>query len=154
MDIPNRLNWDHPSLVVLLMPDSNHPSRSKRLIETPFPVRAVSLDSVHDKNVRHGHISTLHIWPARRPLPACRATLVAALLPDPGNQIQRDELYTRLAGRITEEGPKPRTEEGILHWGRENGPDLDFFREEIRKAYGDRAPKVLDPFSGGGGHTL
>ena len=123
---------------------------TKRLIETTFPVRAVSLDSVHDKSIRHGHLSTLHIWPARRPLPACRATLAAALLPDPGNQTQRDELYTRLAGRVTEDGPKPRTEEGILHWGRENGSDLDFFREEICKAYGGRAPKVLDPFSGGG----
>ncbi len=33
----------------------------------------VSGDSVHEKNVRHGHISTLHIWPARRPLAAARA---------------------------------------------------------------------------------
>ena len=42
----------------------------KRLIETAFPLEQVSLDSVHEKNVRHGHISTLHIWPARRPLAA------------------------------------------------------------------------------------
>ena len=41
------------------------------------------MDSVHEKNVRHGHISTLHIWPARRPLAACRAALIATLLPDP-----------------------------------------------------------------------
>ena len=37
---------------------------SKRLIEVAFPLKQVSLDSVHEKNVRHGHISTLHIWPA------------------------------------------------------------------------------------------
>jgi hypothetical protein len=43
---------------------------SKRLIEVDFPLEQVSLDSVHEKNVRHGHISTLHIWPARRPLAA------------------------------------------------------------------------------------
>ena len=42
----------------------------KRLIEVAFPLKQVSLDSVHEKNVRHGHISTLHIWPARRPLAA------------------------------------------------------------------------------------
>lgn len=47
---------------------------SRRLIEAAFPLRQVSLDSVHEKNVRHGHISTLHIWPA----------LIATLLPDPG----------------------------------------------------------------------
>ena len=129
---------------------SNQKPDPKRLIETTFPVRAVSLDSVHDKSVRHGHISTLHIWPARRPLPACRAALVAALLPDPGNKTQRDELYARLAGRVVEDGPKLKTEGGILHWGCENGPDLDFFREEILKAYGGKAPKVLDPFAGGG----
>ena len=33
----------------------------KRLIEVAFPLKQVSFDSVHEKNVRHGHISTLHI---------------------------------------------------------------------------------------------
>ena len=54
----------------------------RRLIEATFPVKQVSLDSVHEKNVRHGHISTLHIWPARRPLAASRAALLATLLPE------------------------------------------------------------------------
>src|SRR5437762_11142779 len=54
-----------------------------RLIEFAFPLKQASIDSVHEKNVRHGHISTLHIWPARRPLAACRAALIATLLPDP-----------------------------------------------------------------------
>lgn len=40
--------------------------KDRRLIEAGFPLKQVSLDSVHEKNVRHGHISTLHIWPARR----------------------------------------------------------------------------------------
>jgi putative DNA methylase len=53
-----------------------------RLIEHAFPLKQASLDSVHEKNVRHGHISTLHIWPARRSLAACRAALIATLLPD------------------------------------------------------------------------
>ena len=43
-----------------------------RLIERAFPLKQASLDSLHEKNVRHGHISTLHVWPARRPLAACR----------------------------------------------------------------------------------
>lgn len=34
-----------------------------RLIERAFPLKQASLDSVHEKNLRHGHISTLHIWP-------------------------------------------------------------------------------------------
>jgi len=32
-----------------------------RLIETVFPLRRVSEESVREKNIRHGHISTLHI---------------------------------------------------------------------------------------------
>jgi adenine-specific DNA methylase len=48
-------------------------SDTPRLIERAFPLKQASLASVHEKNVRHGHISTLHIWPARRPLAAARA---------------------------------------------------------------------------------
>ncbi len=138
----------------------------RRLIETTFPLRQASLDSVHEKNVRHGHISTLHIWPARRPLAACRAALIATLLPDPGTSEERRRLAERIGGRVVErremkkvgsrevETVREETEGGLLHWGRENSPDLDWFREEIRKAYGGRAPKVLDPFAGGGSIPL
>src|SRR4029079_1633643 len=73
-----------------------------RLIEVAFPLKQASLDSVHEKNVRHGHISTLHIWPARRPLAASRAALIATLLPDPGNPEERREIYHRLAGDVIE----------------------------------------------------
>ncbi len=138
----------------------------KRLIEVDFPLEQTSIDSVHEKNVRHGHISTLHIWPARRPLAASRAALIATLLPDPGDAETRKAIYKRLAGEVVEtierkkvggktvEKRKRETLGGILHWGRESGPDLDWFRQEIRKAYGGRAPRVLDPFAGGGAIPL
>ena len=138
----------------------------KRLIEVAFPLKQTSLDSVHEKNVRHGHISTLHIWPARRPLAASRAALIATLLPDPGDTDKRKEILERMAGRVVEkietrrvngrtvERKREETVGGILHWGRENGPDLQWFRDEIRRAYGGRAPKVLDPFAGGGAIPL
>ncbi|MDQ2843818.1 MAG: DUF1156 domain-containing protein, partial [Acidobacteriota bacterium] len=113
----------------------------RRLIDVAFPIEEASLDSVHEKNVRHGHISTLHMWPARRPLAACRAALVAALLPDPGSQEQRRALLRRLAGRIV----NGKTEGGILHWGNESSLDVKWFRDEIRKAFDGRAPRVLDP---------
>ena len=140
--------------------------KDKRLIEVAFPLKQVSLDSVHEKNVRHGHISTLHIWPARRPLAASRAALIATLLPDPGNSEKRKEILERIAGRVIEkierkrvggrtvEKVKEETIGGILHWKRENDPDIQWFREEIRKAYGGRAPRVLDPFAGGGAIPL
>ena len=43
----------------------------------------VSEQSAREKSIRHGHISTLHIWWARRPLAACRAAVFASLIPDP-----------------------------------------------------------------------
>src|SRR5881396_1002551 len=73
---------------------------NNRLIEVAFPLKQASLDSVHEKNVRHGHISTLHIWPARRPLAACRAALIATLLPDPGNDEERQRLLERIGGKV------------------------------------------------------
>ena len=72
----------------------------RRLIEVAFPLKQASLDSVHEKNVRHGHISTLHIWPARRPLAACRAALIATLLPDPGTPQARKELLEKIGGKV------------------------------------------------------
>ncbi len=112
----------------------------RRLIEEAFPLKKVSEDSKHEKNVRHGHISTLHIWPARRPLAACRAAIIAALMPDPGDERSRAELCKKI--------------ESITRWKSENGPALDFFRREIRKAFGGRAPRVLDMFAGGGAIPL
>lgn len=138
-----------------------------RLIEVAFPLKQTSLDSVHEKNVRHGHISTLHIWPARRPLAASRAALIATLLPDPGNAEERRAILERLGGKVVQVTKKQKdangkveervveeTVGGILHWGRESGPDVAWFREQIRAAYGGRAPRVLDPFAGGGAIPL
>ena len=54
-------------------------------------------------------------------------------------------------------GEDPQLKEtrgGILHWGREDGPELERFRERIRDAFGGRAPRVLDPFAGGGAIPL
>ncbi|WP_120799815.1 DUF1156 domain-containing protein [Thiocapsa rosea] len=142
-------------------------NNDKRLIEVAFPLKQTSIDSVHEKNVRHGHISTLHIWPARRPLAACRAALIATLLPDPGDKEKRDELLKRLGGTLkktlkkkkmpngrVEEIEALETEGGVLHWGNESSPDMDWFRQQIRLAYGGRAPRVLDPFAGGGAIPL
>jgi putative DNA methylase len=143
-------------------PDDQNP----RLIEVAFPLQQTSLDSLHEKNVRHGHISTLHIWPARRPLAACRAALIATLLPDPGDQAKRRELLEKIGGKVVEKVTtetkngrtikkvKYETSGGVLHWGNENSPDMDWFRSEIKKAYGGRAPRVLDPFAGGGAIPL
>ena len=113
---------------------------NRRLIEETFPLKKVSEDSRHEKNVRHGHISTLHIWPARRPLAAARAAIIAALMPDPGSERERRALNKKI--------------EAITRWKTENGPELNYFRREIRAAFDGRAPRVLDMFAGGGAIPL
>jgi len=57
----------------------------KRLIEVDLPIKRISAHSRREKSIRHGHIATLHIWWARRPLAACRAVICAALWPDPAD---------------------------------------------------------------------
>ena len=138
-----------------------------RLIEVAFPLKEASVASVHEKNVRHGHISTLHIWPARRPLAACRAALLATLLPDPGDPEKRKLLLAQIGGRIvtkpveetddqgnTTVEDKEVVEGGVLAWGQENNDMLDEFRATIRAFYGGNAPVVNDPFAGGGAIPL
>lgn len=58
-------------------------TKAKKLIEVAMPIKEISAESVRDKSIRHGHISTLHLWWARRPLPVCRAVIFASLVPDP-----------------------------------------------------------------------
>ena len=130
-----------------------------RLADWTFPLRQVSLDSVHEKNVRHGHISTLHIWPARRPLAASRAVLLATLLKDVGTDEARWKVLERMAGHLVEReddrgNTKEETVGGICRWGREEGSALDGFRNMIRNGSGGRVYRVLDPFAGGGAIPL
>ena len=62
-------------------------SYPKRLIEVDLPIKQISAHARREKSIRHGHISTLHIWWARRPLAACRAVICAALWPDPADPL-------------------------------------------------------------------
>jgi putative DNA methylase len=52
-----------------------------RLIEDYLPIEEIGLESGREKSTRKGHISTLHLWWARRPLVASRAAVYAALVP-------------------------------------------------------------------------
>ena len=60
---------------------------SKRLIEVDLPIKRISAHARREKSIRHGHIETLHIWWARRPLAACRAVICASLWPDPADKL-------------------------------------------------------------------
>jgi adenine-specific DNA methylase len=114
---------------------------TRRFIEESFPVKEVGAASSKEKNIRHGHISTLHIWWARRPLAASRATVYAALTPAPKDaeewQKKRDFIIQ------------------MCQWENSNNQNLlERARREILEANGGIPPKVLDPFAGGGSYPL
>ena len=116
----------------------------KRLIEYNLPLAEISEASAREKNIRHGHPSTLHIWWARRPLAASRATAFAALIDDPGPD--HPEERERLMDLIARMAPWAAVKDG-------NSEVIEEARELIRQQYG-RPPKVLDPFAGGGSIPL
>ncbi len=74
----------------------------KRLIEVDLPIKRISAHARREKSIRHGHISTLHIWWARRPLAACRAVICAALWPDPADALCPDA-FRRIARKLMRE---------------------------------------------------
>lgn len=116
----------------------------KRLIEHDLPLADISAESAREKNIRHGHPSTLHIWWARRPLASSRATAFAALIDDPGEENPEQREYLKdLIRRIT---PWEAVKNG-------NSEDIEEARRLILEQYG-RPPRVLDPFAGGGSIPL
>ncbi len=72
----------------------------KRLIEVDLPIKRISAHARREKSIRHGHISTLHIWWARRPLAACRAVVCAALWPDPADPLCPQDFRNAAAKEI------------------------------------------------------
>jgi putative DNA methylase len=87
----------------------------KRLIEVDLPIRRISAHARREKSIRHGHISTLHIWWARRPLAACRAVICAALWPDPADPLCphsfREKAREEMLGWTTHERQRLLSEE-------------------------------------------
>ena len=113
----------------------------KRFIEETFPVKEVSEESAREKNIRHGHISTLHIWWARRPLASSRATAYAALTAPAENT---DE-WSRKRDFII----------NLSKWENSLNPHLiERARRDILDTNDGVPPKVLDPFGGGGAIPL
>ncbi len=61
----------------------------KSFIESDFPIKEVSEESAREKNTRHGHISTLRIWWARRPLASSKSSIYTALTPEPKEEEEK-----------------------------------------------------------------
>jgi Adenine-specific DNA methylase containing a Zn-ribbon len=109
----------------------------KRFIEELLPIKEISEESARERNIRHGHISTLHIWWARKPLIASRATIYSALVSAENIEEKKKFLLK------------------IAKWETSLNKELiEKAREEIRKENGGKVLRVLDPFSGGGSIPL
>ncbi len=143
------------------------PKECKRLAEVDFPIAVVSAHSAREKSIRHGHPSTLHLWWARRPLAACRAMLLALLLPDPCDENCPEDFKTRARSLLRnvqgETGAKDLDlRRGLLkfigdfsNWDLASNPSyLEAGRGLVKAAHGEEAPLVVDPFAGGGSIPL
>lgn len=150
----------------------------KRLIEVDLPIRKISEHARREKSIRHGHISTLHLWWARRPLAACRAVVLAALLPDPADEACpkafRSEAAATLSSlretiggsRVSLDDPEQLRAELLLFIAEFANWDLAVSEHHLRaarqlvasahSALGGHtsAPLVIDPFAGGGAIPL
>ena len=151
----------------------------RRLIEVDLPIKEISTHARREKSIRHGHISTLHIWWARRPLAACRAVLCAALWPDPADPICPRRFRTEAAeamrawrdwhgGKARDWSKDVEVREALLAFISEfanwDNSTKNIYLETARRltqaaheslggAEGTR-PLVVDPFAGGGAIPL
>ena len=141
----------------------------RRLIEVDLPIRRISNEARREKSIRQGNISSLHVWWARRPLAACRAVVLAALLPDPADvhcsQTFRDgalRALQLLPGKMRPQNDREGLRRALLdfigdfsEWDRSADPIyIKAARDLVVAAYPDGPPSLLDPFSGGGSIPL
>ncbi len=112
----------------------------KRFLEDSFPIKEVSSESAREKAIRQGHISTMHLWWARRPLVASRAINYAALV---------------FAKRLQEKSVVTNFLIDLAKWKNSNSPNiLTKARKDILEANNYLPPRILDPFAGGGSIPL
>ncbi len=122
----------------------------KRLIEVDLPIKKISAHARREKSIRHGHISTLHIWWARRPLAACRTAICAALWPDPADDLCprsfREAAATALA-TFAEQVRRDADLAGLVadHWQRWHRTNAATFQNLHHPAeYADMREALLD----------
>ena len=113
----------------------------RRLIEEALPLKEVNAESAREKSLRHGNISTMHLWWARRPLAMSRAVVFGTLLPNPGDDVERKEVLRLVSAASSFEAST-------------DSRRINPLRKLLAEAYPDGPPKVLDCFAGGGAIPL
>jgi adenine-specific DNA methylase len=134
---------------------------TRRLIEVDLPIKDISKHARHDQNVKKGHLHTLHVWWATRPLAACRAVILATLLPDPVDERCREEFRRKAREALSWLSSRDLSQPVELQrellkfigdfaaWERSAEPRwVETARTLVKAAHPDSAPLVLDPFAG------
>lgn len=143
----------------------------RRLIEVDLPIGSISAHARDGRSVHHGHITAIHIWWARKPLPSCRAVLLGAMLPDPVDDACPPTFITianEVFAGLDDTPPKGRSElrQRLLRLVGEYASwqvagDVSH-RDAVRRLvagahaglYGPGQPLLVDPFCGGGSIPL
>jgi putative DNA methylase len=130
-----------------------------RLIEDYIPIEAISAEARREKSIRKGHISTLHLWWARRPLVAARAAVYGALVPAPTDEEAAKEAADFVSGLCKYPGARSVIRQAQRHI-------LEAHAERLTAETGEKVtvedveagraprPRVLDMFAGGGAIPL
>jgi len=140
-------------------------NNDRRLIEDFLPVNSVGEAASSEPRTK-GHISTLHVWRARRPLVACRAAVYGALvpaslfIPENGPDNKKQSLGRANAAKFFERLCKYPGDPAVIKEAQRHILEAQAERltREIGKTVtvedveGGRAPRprVLDMFAGGG----
>ena len=149
------------------------------LIETWLPIEAIGAESRRERGASSAlpPLYFLHVWWARRPLIACRAAILAGVLPawSPDfpaelqakfpNQQSYQQWFLELCGIFG----NPVQEQKLLVWAKQQGKtipnpytsdrsfklnpssdDLKVMGQLLEYTWGTKELSVLDPFAGGG----
>src|SRR5437773_873078 len=116
----------------------------KRLIEVALPLKEVSEHSAREKSIRHGHMSTLHLWWARRPLAACRAIVFASLIPDPDDPTCPESFRSLACELLKGNEFKPKGDGGSFNEDTPRNRCLEYIKHLVKWENSNK-PQYIEP---------
>ncbi len=136
--------------------------RLRRLIETDeIPIGVISQHARKDQNAKKGHLHKVHVWWATRPLAACRAVLMATLLPDPVDECCPEAFHREAQEVLKTFGNRNFSDPMTLRqallkfigdfasWDASNDRVfVEAARRLMHAAHPEGPPLVVDPFAG------
>lgn len=119
----------------------NKDKKDKRLIEVNLPLEELSEESRSEKYRSYGKLSNLHRWWSPKPLSVSRIAAYASLVKAPTDNESLEEEMSYI---------KELSKWDNMH----KKQTIKRAKEKILNNFDNKAPKVLDPFSGSGALPL